>query len=118
MKTLVIGASLKSDRFSNRAVRLLRHYNHEVVAIGIQSGNIGDVEIQTGMPALTDIHTVTMYVSANNQHDFIDYIIALNPKRIIFNPGTENPDFYRMLKENNILFLENCTLVMLNTGTF
>lgn len=118
MKTLVIGASLKSDRFSNKAIRLLRNYNHEVEAVGLMEGLVADVNIKTGKPKFDSIHTVTMYLSASNQNEYMDYIIELNPKRVIFNPGTENFTFYNKLKENNIEYVEHCTLVMLNTGCY
>lgn len=118
IKTVVIGASEKPERYSNMAVRLLKKYGHEVVAIGMKKGNIDEVEIITGLPELTDIHTVTMYVGPNNQHGFFNYILGLKPKRVIFNPGTENLELYELLDSSGIEVVEACTLVMLNTRMF
>lgn len=115
--TLVIGASENENRYSNRAVKLLQKYNHKVFAYGIKSGKIGDIEIFTIFPT-EEIHTVTMYVGPRNQPDLYDMILKLNPSRVIFNPGTENDEFENMLKSKGIEVVENCTLVMLNSGVY
>ncbi|MCF6241796.1 MAG: CoA-binding protein [Bacteroidales bacterium] len=117
-KTIVIGASPKSERFSNKAVRLLNVNGHPVIAQGIREGKIGEIEIIRGKPQVSDIHTVTMYIGTARQPEYYDYILGLNPQRIIFNPGTENPELKQMAKEKGIETVENCTLVMLNTGLF
>jgi len=116
--TLVIGASIKPERFSYKAIKLLRKYEHPVEAIGVKEGELEGVQIQKSKTIFTDIHTVTMYVGPNNQPEFYTYIIELKPKRIIFNPGTENPEFEEMAKNAGIEIVEDCTLVMLNSGTF
>jgi predicted CoA-binding protein len=115
--SLVVGASENENRYSNRAVKLLGRYNHEVRAYGLRSGNIDGVEIATDFPQ-ESIDTVTMYVGPNNQSSLYDSIINLKPRRVIFNPGTENEVFKRMLLSNGIDVVENCTLVMLNSGIF
>lgn len=117
-KTLVIGASEKPERYSNMAVRLLKKHGHEVVALGIKNGSIDGAEILTGKPEITGVHTVTMYVGQSNQPQFYDYIIGLKPARVIFNPGTENLEFYNVLETNGVEVIEACTLVMLNTRMF
>lgn len=117
-KTIVIGASPNPDRFSYKAVRLLHRNEHPVVAQGIREGKIDDIDIIKGKPQVNDIHTVTMYVGPARQAEYYDYILSLKPKRIIFNPGTENPEFKQMAEQNGIETVENCTLVMLNTGIF
>ena len=117
-KTLVIGASPNPSRYSYKAVSLLRSYNYPVEALGIKEGQIGDVEIQFGKPELSDIHTVTLYVGPERQPEYYDYILSLNPKRLIFNPGTENIELENLAKQAGIVTIENCTLVMLNTGRF
>jgi len=117
-KTLVIGASTKKDRFSNMAIKLLRNNGIEVVAIGNKSGEVLDVQIVTDKINFDNIHTVTLYLNASNQEQYIDYIIGLNPKRIIFNPGTENEKLKNIAKQKNIETVENCTLVMLNSGLY
>jgi uncharacterized protein len=116
--TLVVGASPNPDRFSFKAVNLLKKFGHDVQAIGIKNGTIGEIAIQQGMPALKDINTVTLYIGRDKQQPFYDYILLLKPERVIFNPGTENPEFKKLLSENNIHVYEDCTLVMLNSGRF
>jgi len=117
-KTIVIGASPKPERFSNKAVRLLRRNGYPVIAQGIREGKIEDVEIIKGKPQINDIHTVTMYIGPARQPEYYDYILGLMPKRIIFNPGTENRELKQMAEEKGIETVENCTLVMLNTDLF
>ncbi|MCF6365948.1 MAG: CoA-binding protein [Bacteroidales bacterium] len=118
MKTLVLGASPNPSRYSYKAVRLLKMYNHKVVPVGIKKGEIENQEITLGKPQIADIHTVTLYVGAEKQADYYDYILSLKPERIIFNPGTENEEFIKIAKENDIKTVVNCTLVMLNSGLF
>ena len=117
-KTLVIGASIKKERFSNKAIRLLRQHNHPVEAIGLKEGKIGDVKFKTGSPRLSDIHTVTLYLKPELQHQYYSYIEELKPKRVIFNPGTENDELNRILSDKGVEVIENCTLVMLNSELF
>lgn len=117
-KTLVIGASLKPERFSNKAIKLLRRYDYPVFAYGLRIGKVEDVEIFKEKKNIENIHTVTMYINPKRQPELYDYIISLNPKRIIFNPGTENDEFVNIAKNKKIEVVENCTLVMLNTDIF
>lgn len=117
-KTLVIGASLKPERYSNIAIKKLRNFNHDVVAFGLKSGMVNDVNIDTELMPYTNIDTVTLYLNPKRQQSYYDYIIGLNPKRVIFNPGTENPEFYNLLEQNNIDFEVACTLVLLSTNQY
>lgn len=117
-KTVVIGASENTDRYSNRAVRSLVQHNEPVVAVGLRAGKIGDVEILTGFPVLEDVETVTLYVGPQNQPAWYDYILSLKPKRVIFNPGTENSEFEKLCTEAGIETVEACTLVMLSVGNY
>lgn len=117
-KTLVIGASLKPQRYSNIAINKLVNYNHEVVAFGLREGNVSGVEIDTNLMPYQNIHTVTLYLNPERQKAYYDYIISLNPERVIFNPGTENPEFQNVLNQNNIFFEEACTLVLLSTNQY
>ncbi len=114
--TLVIGASEKPERYAYKAVKMLREYGHDVAAVGLREGKIDDVPIQTGQPDLKDIDTVTLYVGPQRQDGFMDYVIGLQPRRVIFNPGTENPDFQQRLSSAGIEPVEACTLVLLRTG--
>lgn len=118
MKTLVIGASENTARFANRAARSLVLYGHAVELIGLKKGQIQGHPIQTGLPALTDVDTVTMYVGIGNQAGYVDYVKALKPRRVIFNPGAENPDLARQLKQEGIETIDACTLVLLSMGTY
>lgn len=117
-KTLVIGASTNPSRYSYLAINKLRSNGHPVVALGLKEGQVLDVNIQTGQPALDQIDTVTLYLSEQNQQNYEEYILSLNPKRIIFNPGAENPSFAAKAHQKGIEVLEACTLVMLATHQF
>ena len=112
-KTLVLGASLKTTRYSNMAVRRLRAHNIETVAFGLKGGKIEDTQIKTNFTDFQNIHTVTLYVGPSRQPDYYKEILQLKPKRVIFNPGTENPEFYKILKNNTIEVEVACTLVLL-----
>jgi predicted CoA-binding protein len=117
-KTLVIGASVKPERYSNKAIRLLRIHGYPVKAIGLRPGTVSDVDIEIGFPEYENIHTVTMYLGESRQTVYYDYLLRLKPERIIFNPGTENYILMEMAQKNGIEVVENCTLVMLNSGLF
>ena len=116
--TLVMGASLKEVRYSNKAIKKLRAFDHPVKAFGLRKGKVLDVEIDTELVNYEDIHTVTLYLNPKRQQEFYDYIIALKPQRVLFNTGTENPEFYELLKTNKIDFEEACTLVLLSTSQY
>lgn len=118
MTTLVLGASLHTDRYSNRAVKLLRVHNHKVIAVGREKGKLVDVEIQTVFPETEKIDTVTIYLNPLHQRHYYTKIIDLKPRRIIFNPGAENPELKIMAEQNGIKTEESCTLVLLNTGQY
>lgn len=117
-KTLVIGASLKPQRYSNIAINRLKTYNHEVKAYGLKKGEVGGVVIDTELIPYENIDTVTLYLNPKRQTDYYDYIISLKPNRVIFNPGTENPEFYILLEARNINYEVACTLVLLGTGQY
>lgn len=117
-KTLVIGASEKSGRYSNMAIRSLRQHGHEVRAFGLREGKVGDVEIFKDQKAVENLDTITLYVNPANQKKLYDYILSLQPKRIIFNPGTENPELAKLAADKNIDVEYACTLVMLSVGKY
>ncbi len=112
--TVIIGASPNSDRYSYKATVSLKNYNHTVYPIGIRSGKIGDSDIITDKPQLENIDTVTLYVGPENQPQWYDYILSLHPKRIIFNPGTENQEFVSLANSKGIETEYACTLVLLS----
>jgi uncharacterized protein len=117
-KTLVIGASDNPERYSFLAVNRLRQHDHPVVAIGRKNTKVADVNIETEKKDYSDIDTVTLYLNPKNQKEYYDYILSLHPKRIIFNPGAENQEFFDLAKANGIAALEACTLVLLSTNQF
>lgn len=116
--TVVIGASPNADRYSYKATMSLRHHGHPVHPVGLRKGQIEDVEILTGTPAIEDVDTVTLYVGPDNQPYWYDYILSLRPKRLIFNPGTENAELEKLASEQGIETTEACTLVLLSIGQY
>lgn len=117
-KTLVFGASLNPRRYSNTAMYKLVAHGHDVVAFGLREGAVEGVKIDTELKSYDTIDTVTMYMNATRQAPFYDYLIALHPERVIFNPGTENPEFFKLLRDANIKFEMSCTLVLLSTNQY
>ena len=117
-KILVIGASTNRNRYSYKATERLKAHGHNVVLLGNRHGEIFGEKIETEKRTFKDIDTVTLYIGAKIQPDYYDYIVSLKPKRVIFNPGTENPEFEKLLQKNNIEAIEACTLVMLSIGNF
>ena len=117
-KTLVLGASEKSDRYSNMAVKKLVANNHDVIAIGNKEGEINNLKILKDTPAIDGVDTVTLYLNPANQKPYYDYILSLNPKRIIFNPGTENEELEKLVEDKGIKTMEACTLVLLSTNQY
>ena len=118
MKVFVFGASMNPQRYSNIATKMLLEYNHELVLLGLREGTIHGVDIITGHPSVEGIDTITMYVGAARQAEHIDYLIGLKPKRIIFNPGTENMEFESKVRDAGIISIRACTLVLLRTNQF
>lgn len=117
-KTVILGATDNSDRFAYKAAHSLVRYGHPIAPVGLKKGNVAGHEIYNDQPAIPDVDTVTLYVGTRNQPPLYDYILGLQPKRIIFNPGTENEELRRMAKDRGIQTVEGCTLVMLASGTY
>ena len=118
IKTLVIGASTNPSRYSNIAIKRLVANNIRVRAIGKREGEVNGVKILTNKKAFINIDTITLYLNKKNQEEFYDYILKINPKRVIFNPGTENIELENMLTKNKIYFERACTLVLLSIGDY
>ena len=116
--TLVLGASENPSRYANIAINRLVDHEHPVKAIGLRPGEVAGVPIETGTPDYQEVDTVTLYLGPPRQPQYYNYIISLQPSRVIFNPGTENPEFYKLLKENDIQVEVACTLVLLATGQY
>jgi predicted CoA-binding protein len=118
MRVLVYGASTNPDRYAFIATELLLSKGHEVVLVGHKPGLVGGIEILLGQPNLESIDSVTLYVGPKNQLDLFAYLMRIQPKRVIFNPGTENPELMQQLAAEGMEVEEACTLVMLHTGQF
>ncbi|HRN98445.1 MAG TPA: CoA-binding protein [Flavobacterium sp.] len=117
-KTLVLGASDNPARYSNMAINRLVGAGHPVVAVGLKEGEVAGVQIQKGMPGFDDVDTLTLYLNPRNQEQYYDYITSLHPRRVVFNPGTENPELFKILREKGIEAEVACTLVLLSTGQY
>jgi predicted CoA-binding protein len=117
-RTVVIGASPNPERYSYRAINELRAHGYPVIALGTKQGMVADLAIETGRPHIADVDTVTLYVGPSNQPLWYDYILSLSPKRILFNPGTENIQFMKMATDRGIAVEASCTLVLLSLGNY
>ncbi|MHA6247877.1 CoA-binding protein [Pontibacter sp. CAU 1760] len=118
-KTVVLGATDNPTRYAYRAVQRLQQHGHEVVPVGIKNASVGGKKIITDQSeVIEDVDTVTLYVGPQNQPSWYDYIINLKPKRIIFNPGTENRELEQLATDANIETLHHCTLVMLASDSY
>jgi hypothetical protein len=117
-KTLVVGASENPTRYSHLALERLTEKGHGIEGIAKKGFFFKDFFIGTEKQPWKDIDTVTMYVGPQHQSEYYDYILSLHPRRIIFNPGAENPEFAKMAEKEGVIPIEACTLVMLSTGQF
>ncbi len=117
-KTVVLGATTKPEKYAYLAITKLVEKGHSVLAIGQNAGEVAGVKIYTKQIPLANIDTVTLYLNPKRQVDYYNYIIETKPKRVIFNPGTENPQFYQLLESNGIKVEVGCTLVLLATNQY
>lgn len=117
-KTLVMGASTDPGRYSYKAIKMLQRYGHPVVAVGKKQEDLDGLTIEKEQVAFDGVDTVTLYLNPMNQRQYYDYIVGLAPDRVIFNPGTENPELFELLKKNNIEIEVGCTLVMLSINQY
>ncbi len=117
-KTLIIGASNNPERYAYKAADRLLNHGHEIEMLGLRNDSIFGKTIDTDRKQYNGIDTVTLYIGPQRQPDYYEYILSLQPKRVIFNPGTENEEFEDLLTKNNIIAEEACTLVLLGTGQY
>jgi len=115
---MVLGASDNPGRYAYMAINRLRKYGHPVIAIGKKTGRVADIDITKDREQHSNVDTVTLYLNPTHQKMYYDYIVSLRPKRIIFNPGTENDELAVLAEQNGIKTMEACTLVMLGTGQY
>lgn len=116
--TIVIGASPHPWRFSHMCILKLRSHNIPVIAIGLKPGKIGDTPIISGYPDVNNVHTISLYIGAELQENYYDYILNLKPKRIIFNPETYNPELEYLAHSKDLHTVEACTMLLLDAGLF
>jgi len=116
--TLIVGASSNPSRYAYLAANRLTNLGHSIFLVGRRKGSVLGQEINLEKINWPDIDTVTLYINPSHQPEYYDYIISLNPKRVIFNPGTENPEFETILESKNIIPVQACTLVMLASGQY
>lgn len=119
-KTIIVGATPNQSRYAYLAAKMLTEYGHEIIPLGIRQGDVFGKEILDirKKPAIEEVDTITVYLSPVHQGEWMDYLLSLNPKRIIFNPGTENEEFERLAEDKGIEAIEACTLVMLRSRQF
>lgn len=119
-KTVIIGATTNPSRYAYIAAGMLTEYKHEIVPIGIKKGAVYGRQILSinDRPDVKDVDTVTLYIGPQHQPEHYEYILSLKPKRIIFNPGTENEEFEKLIEEAGSEALEACTLVLLRSGQY
>lgn len=117
-KTLVLGATTNPSRYAYLAANKLVAHHHEIVLVGIKPGVVAGATIHTDLPTPTDIDTVTLYLNPERQKAYYDYLLSLQPKRIIFNPGTENDELADLAQKNGIATEEACTLVLLSLNEY
>lgn len=117
-KTLILGASPNPSRYANLAAHRLVAHGHPIINVGIKQGEVAGVPIEKPEQIHTDLDTITLYLGPQNQPEYYDYIIKSKPKRLIFNPGTENPELEELAESNGIETTEACTLVLLSTGQY
>lgn len=119
-KTVIIGATPNPSRYAFMAAQSLKAYKHEFVPVGIKRGEVQGIPIENinDRPVIKDVDTITMYIGPQRQTPWYDYILSLKPRRIIFNPGSENPEFAKLAEQQGVEVLEACTLVMLRTNQF
>lgn len=117
-RTLIIGASENPERYANKAYHSLKNHGHPILMIGNKEGAIDGNKIVNGTPEFSDVDTITLYLNPKNQESYYNYILSLNPKRIIFNPGTENNELESLANQKGIETIQACTLVLLATGQY
>lgn len=117
-KTVILGATPNPERYAYLAANKLVRFGHEIVNVGIKQGEVAGVEILNGVPEVEGVDTVTLYVGPKHQPVYYDWLIGLKPRRIIFNPGTENPELAMLARKAGIETEVACTLVLLSSGQY
>lgn len=115
----VLGASTKAERYSNKAIRLLKEHGYPVIPIHPLYDNIEGFPVAKALGDIHGpVHTLTLYVGPKRSQELADAILAIKPGRFIFNPGTESESLEKKLSDAGVPCLRACTLVLLHTGQF
>ena len=119
-RTVVVGATANPSRYAYMAANMLKDYKHDVVPVGIKKGEVAGEKILNirERPAINDVDTITLYIGPQHQPEWYDYLLSLKPRRIIFNPGTENEEFEERARAAGVEVEEACTLVLLRSRQF
>ena len=117
-KTMVLGVSPDPGKRAHQVCKKLLEKGHTIIPLGIRPGKVNDISILTEKTQPEEVHTIVIYLRASRQKDWISFILASNPKRIIFNPGAENPELDKIAKEKEIEVLNECTLLMLSSNRY
>lgn len=117
-RTIVLGASPNPERYAYKAVEFLVNHGHPVIPLGIKTGSIGSIPIETEKIIYSGVHTISIYLNPEHQKLWYPYILSIQPRRILFNPGAENPELVQLARNHGIEILEACTLVLLNTHQY
>lgn len=119
-KTIIIGATTNPVRYAYLAAEMFIKKNIPFVPVGIKKGTLFGKEILdlNERPCIEDVDTITLYIGPKNQPEWYDYLISLKPKRIIFNPGTENSELIGLAKEKKIEISIACTLVLISSNQY
>jgi len=117
-KTIILGATPDPGRYAYLASNKLVRFGHEIINVGIKKGEVAGVVIEKPEYIHSDVDTITLYVGPHNQQTLYNYILNTCPKRIIFNPGTENSELESLAEQRGIEVIIGCTLVMLSTGEY
>ncbi|WP_194777731.1 CoA-binding protein [Pararhodonellum marinum] len=119
-KTVIMGATTNPGRYAYMAAKMFSEKGYDFVPVGIKQGKLFGKEILDlkEKPQIKEVDTITLYIGPENQVEWEEYILSLEPRRIIFNPGTHNPSLMAKARKKNIEVLPACNLVMLSTGQF
>ncbi len=119
-KTVIIGATTNPGRYAYLAAEMLTEYKHEIVPVGIKAGEVFCKEILPiqDHPKIEGVDTITLYIGPQHQPEHYEYLLSLKPKRVIFNPGTENPEFEKLVEDSGAEAWQACTLVLLKSGQY
>lgn len=116
--TLILGATTNEQRYAYLAAEMLTEKQYSIFPVGIKKGELFGQKIKNDKNIIENIDTITLYIGPQHQEEWYQYILEIKPKRVIFNPGTENERLMNMLEKNKIQVTQACTLVLLSTNQY